>query len=160
MPQPLLLRDAMAVYLRTLSAEPGLSREPESFAEFVEDKRWLRTAIREGVSFAMFDALLAYAPFSEQEWADFLDVSTKTLYRYRTSGEGRMKPIHSEKVLEIAEVLQKGEDVFGTMDALNLWLRTPNHALGGDLPATLLKDSYGKAWVMDELVRIEHGILS
>lgn len=155
-----LLRDALASYLRTMPSGAFQSKEPETLYHFLEDKRGLRTAIHEGLTYALFDAIQSYAPFSEQEWADYLDVSTKTLYRYRTAGEGRLKPIHSEKVLEITEVLQKGVDVFGTMEALNQWLRTPNHALGGDLPASLLKDTYGKAWVLDELVRIEHGILS
>ncbi len=68
--------------------------------------------------------------------------------------------MHSEKIIEMAEVTQLGLEVFGSMEKLKLWLETPNFALGSLKPLELLKDSYGKEMVTEELTRINYGILS
>jgi putative toxin-antitoxin system antitoxin component (TIGR02293 family) len=98
-------------------------------------------------------------PFSEQEWANLLNLSSKSLQRYKTS-TATFKPIHSEKIIEIAEVNQAGLEVFGDMEKFRLWLQTPNFALGNMKPVELLQDSYGKEMVLAELVRINYGILA
>ena len=92
------------------------------------------------------------------DWANVLDISTKSLQRYKTSPERHFKPIHSEKIIEMAEVTKVGLDVFGNIDKLKLWLNTPSYALGNLKPIELLKDSYGKEMVISELNRINHGI--
>jgi uncharacterized protein (DUF2384 family) len=45
------------------------------------------------------------------------------------------------------------------MEKFRLWLSTPNYALGNLPPRELLHDSYGKELVVDELTRINYGIL-
>jgi putative toxin-antitoxin system antitoxin component (TIGR02293 family) len=82
------------------------------------------------------------------------------MHRYKQSPDHLFKSIHTEKIIEMAEVTQLGLDVFGTMEKLNLWLHTPNFALGRHTPIELLKDSYGKEMVMTELTLIDYGILS
>jgi uncharacterized protein (DUF2384 family) len=59
----------------------------------------------------------------------------------------------------MAEVTNMGLETFGSFEKLKLWLNTPNFALGNLKPFELLKDSYGKELVMNELVHINHGIL-
>jgi hypothetical protein len=39
-------------------------------------------AIRTGIPYSLFDLVQNYTPFSESDWADFLDISTKSLYSY------------------------------------------------------------------------------
>jgi putative toxin-antitoxin system antitoxin component (TIGR02293 family) len=116
-------------------------------------------AIRAGIPYSLFDLIQHNTPFTENDWADFLDISTKSLQRYKTLTGHNFKPIHSEKIIEMAEVTKKGLDVFGHMDKFRLWLNTPNYALGSLKPIELLKDSYGKELVMSELIHINHGIL-
>ena len=130
-----------------------------NYSDFLNDKMLIITAIRAGVPYSLFDLIQHQAPFSEEDWANFLDISTKSLHRYKTSNDYYFKAIHSEKIIEIAEVTQAGLDVFGTMDKLKLWLNTPSFALGSMKPIELLKDSYGKELVLGELTRINHGIL-
>lgn len=130
-----------------------------NYTDFLNDKMLIITAIRAGVPYSLFDLIQHQAPFSEEDWANFLDISTKSLHRYKTSNDYYFKAIHSEKIIEIAEVTQVGLDVFGTMDKLKLWLNTPSFALGSMKPIELLKDSYGKELVISELTRINHGIL-
>lgn len=126
---------------------------------FLADKMLVIVAIRTGIPYPLFDSIRRYTPFSENDWADFLDISTKSLQRYKASSEHHFKSIHAEKIIEIAEVTKAGLDVFGNLDKLKLWLNTPNYALGNLKPIALLKDSYGKELVINELTRINHGIL-
>ncbi|TVQ07945.1 MAG: DUF2384 domain-containing protein [Balneolaceae bacterium] len=128
-----------------------------TFSEFLSDKMLMIAAIRAGIPYSLFDLIQQYTPFSEADWAGFLDVSTKSMQRYKQAAK-RFKSIHSEKIIELAEVTQTGLDVFGSMAELKLWLETPNFALGNQKPVELLKVSYGKELVAGELVRIDHGI--
>ncbi|RPA68435.1 DUF2384 domain-containing protein [Cyclobacteriaceae bacterium YHN15] len=133
--------------------------KPLTYRYFLEDKMLMIGAIRAGITIPIFDLIRAYAPITERDWTDLLNISAKSLQRYKEASDYRFKPIHSEKIIEIAEVTKEGLDVFGNMDKFKLWLHTPNYALAGHKPIDLLKDSYGKELVMSELVRINHGIL-
>lgn len=130
-----------------------------TYENFLEDKMLIIVAIRKGIPYSLFDLIQNYTPFSENDWANFLNISTKSLQRYRSSPEHHFKPIHSEKIIEMAEVTKVGLEVFGNIEKLKLWLDTPCYALGKLKPIELLKDSYGKEMVISELHRINHGIL-
>lgn len=130
-----------------------------TYDRFLEDRMLIISAIRAGIPYTLFNLIRALTPFTEKDWADFLNVSTKSLQRYGASIRHRFKPIHSEKIIEMAEVTKMGLDVFGDMEKLRLWLDTPSYALGGMKPMDLLRDSYGKELVVGELTRINHGIL-
>ncbi len=130
-----------------------------SYNDFLANKMLIIAAIRAGIPYSLFNLIQLYTPFSDNDWADFLDISTKSLMRYKTSNDHHFKSIHSEKIIEMAEVTKVGLDVFGDMEKLKLWLNTPSFALGKLKPIELLKDSYGKELVISELIRINHGIL-
>lgn len=133
-------------------------QKPLTYENFLEDKMLMIAAIRNGIPYSLFELIQQYTPFTETEWANFLDISTKSFQRYKASPEHLFKPIHSEKIIEMAEVTKMGLDVFGHMDKLKLWFDTPCFSLGKLKPIELLKDSYGKDMVMGELNRINHGI--
>jgi len=130
-----------------------------SFKEFLADKMMLIATIRAGIPWSLFELIQKITPFSEQEWAEFLNISTKSLQRYKQDARS-FKSIHSEKIIEMAEVTEVGKDVFGGLEKFNLWLNTPNFALGKLKPKELLRDSYGKELIMIELHNINHGILA
>jgi putative toxin-antitoxin system antitoxin component (TIGR02293 family) len=148
-------------FFRSLSSDQFRTEAEKTitYRYFLEDKMLMIGAIRSGITLPIFDLIRAYTPFSERDWTDLLNISAKSLQRYKESSDYRFKPIHSEKIIEIAEVTKEGLDVFGEMDKFKLWLHTPNFALAGHKPIDLLKDSYGKELVMTELVHINHGIL-
>jgi putative toxin-antitoxin system antitoxin component (TIGR02293 family) len=129
-----------------------------TYSEFLSDKMLIIKLIREGVPYSLFSLIKDITPFTEANWAEFLSVSTKTLERYKKNSQS-FKPIHSEKIIEMAEVTNVGKEVFGDMEKFKLWLDTPNFALGNMKPMELLKDSYGKEMVISELTHINHGIL-
>lgn len=134
------------------------TRSAVTYSEFLSNKMMIIGLIREGVPYSLFSLIKEAAPFSESNWAEFLNVSTKTLERYKKAAKP-FKPLQSEKIIEMAEVTNLGKEVFGGIEKFRLWLETPNFALGSMKPMELLKDSYGKEMVMGELTRINHGIL-
>src|ERR1700761_8655406 len=136
-----------------------LPAEDLTYTDFLSNKMLMMLMIREGISYSLFDLIQYTTPFSESDWADILDISTKSLQRYKQTSK-QFKSIQSEKIIEMAEVTNMGLDVFGDMDKFKLWLDTPNFALGSLKPIELLKDSYGKEMVIGELYKINHGILA
>lgn len=130
-----------------------------TYSQFLGDRMLIISGIRNGIPYSLFSLIKDVTPFTENDWAELLSLSAKSLHRYKQTSQ-RFKPLQSEKIVEMAEVAEAGREVFGDMDKFRLWLDTPNFALGGQKPFDLLKDSYGKELVLGELVRIEHGILS
>jgi len=126
--------------------------------DFFKDRMMMIKVIKEGVPYSLFTVIQSYSPFSEKDWSTFLDLSTKSLSRYKLASKN-FKPIHSEKIIEMAEVTTIGLDVFGSIEKFKLWLNTPNFSLGSFKPIDLLTDSYGKELVVSELTRINYGIL-
>jgi len=116
-------------------------------------------AIRDGIPFEFFALLQKISPFTLGQWSEMLDMSTKSLNRYRDSKK-KFKSIHSEKIIEMAEVTRLGLDIFDSGDQFKLWLETPNESLGRQKPMDLLHDSYGKELVINELTRTDQGIFA
>lgn len=130
-----------------------------TYTDFLSNKMLMIYIIRQGVPYSIFNLIQKNTPFTENDWADLLDLSTKSLQRYKQSAK-QFKSLQSEKIIEMAEVTNIGIDVFGDMEKFKLWLDTPNFALGNIKPFELLKDSYGKEIIIGELTRINYGILS
>jgi putative toxin-antitoxin system antitoxin component (TIGR02293 family) len=138
--------------------QPWMASKDITWSDFLSNKMLMILIIREGIPYSFFQLIQSYTPFTENDWGEFLDLSTKSLQRYKLS-DRHFKPIHSEKIIEIAEVTNIGLDVFGDMEKFKGWLNTPNFSLGSLKPMELLRDSYGKDLVIGELIRINHGIL-
>lgn len=154
------LNDAIATYVRQPRLHRSTVKFPigTTFDDLMADKMLLVQMIRAGIPFSLFDLIKLSTPFTESDWANILDLSSKSLHRYKAENGFSFKPAHTEKILEMAELTKVGLGVFGTMDAFKLWLNTPSYALGGMKPMELLLDSFGKNLVLDELIRVEHGI--
>ncbi len=130
-----------------------------TYSDFLSDKMLMILLIKKGIPYSLFRLIQHQAPFSESDWSALLNISTKSLQRYKQSAR-HFRPSQSEKIVEMAEVTNIGLDVFGNMEKFKLWLDTPNYALGSLKPFDLLTDSYGKEMVLGELTRINHGILA
>lgn len=112
-----------------------------------------------GISFQLFNNLVKKFPFSFQEWAGFLHISGKTLSRYQKE-EKTFDTLQSEKILQIEMLYKRGEEVFGSADYFLIWLQAENLALGKTKPQDLMGSNFGISLLMDELTRLEHGILA
>jgi hypothetical protein len=105
------LNEAIGSYV-TAFRKPEAIRKNIPYRDFLSGRMLLIQAIRMGLPFHIFSLISENSPFSDEEWADFLSISMKSLHRCKTSSNFRFKPIHSEKIFEIAEVLEKGRSVF------------------------------------------------
>ncbi|MCB9234382.1 MAG: DUF2384 domain-containing protein [Bacteroidia bacterium] len=156
----LQINKALQGYLKNLgtidleeSRASGMTLE-----DFLSDRMLIVHSIRQGLPFSLFKTLKSITPFSESDWAEFLDISTKSLQRYQNERKHVFKSSQSEKIIELAEVAILGLEVFGSEEKFYRWLKTPSFAIGNMKPVELLKDSYGKEMVMNELNRIDQGI--
>lgn len=131
-----------------------------SYQQFFSNRMLVVTAIREGITQSFFMSIQNLTPFSESDWSNFLNISQKSLQRYKKDKAYVFKSIHSEKIIELAEVTALGTSVFDSSNQFYEWLNMPSMALGKMKPVELLNDSYGKEMVMNELNRIDQGIFA
>ncbi|MBS1515722.1 MAG: DUF2384 domain-containing protein [Bacteroidetes bacterium] len=95
----------------------------------------------------------------KERLADILNISVKTLMRYKTR-KARMNPQNSEHLLKLFALYRKGIDVFSSISSFNQWLEKPAFGLGGIIPFNYLNTISGIEIIIEELSRIEHGDLS
>ena len=144
--------------ISTLFKPKSENKKKLTYSEFLSNKMLIISVIKSGVPYSLFNLIKDVTPFTENDWAKFLNISTKTLHRCKKDSK-QFKPLQSEKIIEMAEVTNIGRETFGEVEKFKLWLDTPNYSLGNLKPMELLGDSYGKELVIGELTRINHGIL-
>jgi putative toxin-antitoxin system antitoxin component (TIGR02293 family) len=76
------------------------------------------------------------------------------------SPPARLTPEQSDAVVRTAGAMAKAIDVLGDRKKAAHWLTTPNRALGGEIPITLLDTSAGAREVEAVLDRVEYGVYS
>lgn len=107
---------------------------------------------------AFFD-LQEITKFTNKELSGLLNVSFKTIQRYKKEGK-HLSAQNSEQLLKIIALYQKAEEVFGSLESFNRWLRKPAPGLGGHKPFSLMQTSGGIDLVREEIIRIEFGSLA
>lgn len=114
--------------------------------------------IRAGIPSAAADALINSLRITQSELASALAISDRTIARRKK--EGTFNSEESAKLVRLARVASRAEEVFEDRDAALDWLRSPNAALAGATPLSLLDTDIGAEGVMDMLGRIEHGVFA
>ena len=117
------------------------------------------STIKKGIKFSAFNSIALNSPFSLIEWSGFLNISERTMQRYKKERKS-FDSNSSEKIIEIALLFKYGIEVFGNKEKFNIWLETKNVALGGIVPKELLDNTFGINLLKDELTRIEYGVLA
>jgi len=115
--------------------------------------------VREGIPYDDFSAISNLSPFTLKEWANFLNVSTRTLERHKDENKV-FRQEQSERILSIYQLFNYGVSVFEHKENFFNWISSKSIALGGVKPKELLDTSIGINMVKDELGRLEHGILA
>lgn len=124
----------------------------------VENDADFINCIREGVPRKALDELMAYTSLTLDEITSVLHVSDRTLRRY--TPQQRMNETQTERLIEIAKLYSRGEEVLGDIVAFKEWMNSNVTALGNKKPKTFLDTSLGINILMDELGRIEQGIFA
>jgi putative toxin-antitoxin system antitoxin component (TIGR02293 family) len=120
---------------------------------------YLINTARKGIPFSTFSKMTENSPFGLDEWSGFLHLSERTMQRYKKEKK-TFDPIHSEKILEITMLFNRGAEVFGSSERFDIWLTTESIALGGIKPKELLDSTFGIEVLNQELTRIEYGVLA
>lgn len=143
-----------------MSDEIDILREG-ALNEYLDDQGVLGLIdwIKEGLKFSVFNRIASNSHFTLGEWSFFLNISERTLQRYKRDKKSFDKA-QSERIIQIQMIQQLGKEVFGRDESFNQWLELKNLALQGRKPKDFLDSSFGINLVRDELRRIEHGVLA
>lgn len=114
--------------------------------------------VRQGLPSACVDAMVRLTRITRTELACALAIPERTLARRKR--EGVLSPEESAKFVRLARTVERAEAVFENTSAALDWLQTPNVALGGITPLSLLDTDIGADSVLDTLGRIEHGVFA
>ncbi len=113
---------------------------------------------RKGITKKALLALAKKISLTLEEIATVLHISERTLQRYTPTT--LVKTEYADKAIELARLYERGIEVLGSERAFSGWVKTPNLALGGEIPFNLLDTRIGFKMVLDILGRIEHGVFS
>jgi putative toxin-antitoxin system antitoxin component (TIGR02293 family) len=130
----------------------------KAFPHTVSEPGDVQEAIRRGLPYATFEALMRLLGIRAQELARLLGVASRTLARRKDEGE--LSPIESDRLYRIAHIALKACEVLGTLEKARAWLYRKNRALGGSTPISCLDTGVGERQVEELLDRIGHGIYS
>jgi putative toxin-antitoxin system antitoxin component (TIGR02293 family) len=116
------------------------------------------SVIRNGVPKKALDNLLDNTGITIPEISRIIRTSDRTLRRYTATQ--KLNPEQSERVIELAKLYSRGEEVFNNMEAFKDWMNSTVMALGSKKPKEFLDTSIGIDLLMNELGKIEHGIFA
>ncbi len=111
-----------------------------------------------GLTKASLLELANFLELSTAQMARLLPITERTIQRYSRST--RLSRAVSDHLLEIARVVVRGVDVFEDKDRFLAWMQRSNVALGNRKPMDLVASKLGIDLVVDELGRVEHGLVS
>jgi putative toxin-antitoxin system antitoxin component (TIGR02293 family) len=104
------------------------------------------------------DAVAQAVQLTQAELSRALAIPERTLVRRKK--QGTLSTEESAKLLRVARVTYRAITVFEDRPAALDWLKSPNRALGGVSPLSLLDTDMGAETVLDTLGRVEHGVFA
>ena len=118
----------------------------------------LREQVREGLPYAVLEAVIRRVALSQDDVAHVLDLPPRTLARRKA--EQRLRADESDRLFRLGRIATLAEDVLGSQEKSVRWLHAPNRALGNQVPLRRLDTDLGARQVEDVLLRIAHGVYS
>jgi putative toxin-antitoxin system antitoxin component (TIGR02293 family) len=113
---------------------------------------------REGVTKGAFMKFMDSLGYSLKEIADILNISERTLHRYKDAT--RLSKDASERALHLASLYSNGTEVFGSKEAFNAWLKQPSPVFWNKKPIEFLDTIFGFQLIEEELLKMEFGIFA
>jgi len=118
----------------------------------------LRDAVRRGLPFSAFVALTKQLEISPQHFTAVLGIPPRTVARRKEARH--LNPQESDRLYRVASAVSQAVEVLGSIDKARVWLKTPNRALGCEIPLDLLDTEIGARQVEEVLLRLNYGIFS
>jgi putative toxin-antitoxin system antitoxin component (TIGR02293 family) len=123
------------------------------------DTPQLVTLLGNGLSYGVFDRLLASSALTPDLLQTLIDVPLRTLARRKQ--EGCFRSDESDRLVRAARVVGRALMLFeGHREAAARWLSTPQRGLGGAVPAEFARLEVGALEVERLLQRLEHGLVA
>ncbi len=126
--------------------------------ESIKNENDLINIIRSGIPKQAMTHLMDVADLSLLEMAAITHTSDRTLRRYKP--QQKLSQEQSERMIELARLYSRGEEVFGSISSFRQWMDTSLLPLGNNKPKAFLDTSLGINMLLDEIGRIEHGIFA
>jgi len=152
MTEQLFFSTETSTVIKWLGLNPSLAKENGNSRYLY----WL--ILKSGLTGRAIEAFSKHSGLTQVELSKILNLSERTLQR-----KGEKEPISfvtSDKLIELVRLFHKGIGVFNRQEAFLEWLHRNNRALNGEKPLLLIESNLGIELVIDELERIEHGIIS
>ncbi len=114
--------------------------------------------IRKGIPYAKVRLVKAALDLTDNEFADYLGISLRTLQRKRDSHEKLTIP-EGDRLFRIARIFALAVAVLEGEEMARKWLHRAQRGLGGKVPIQLIQTEAGAQEVEDLLEKIEYGVL-
>jgi putative toxin-antitoxin system antitoxin component (TIGR02293 family) len=114
--------------------------------------------VRKGIPYAKVRLVAAALNLSDNEIADYLGISLRTLQRKRASHEKLSIP-EGDRLFRIARIFAIAVSVLENEGMARKWLRRQQRGLGGRVPIQIVQTEAGSREVETLLEKIEFGVL-
>lgn len=114
-------------------------------------------AVRDGLPMAAVIALIRKSALSRDEVERMVFGEGAAAGRMAAD---RLTPDESDRLARVARITTLAIETFCEPERAATWLRTPNRALGGAVPITLLASGEGGRIVEETLIQLAHGIFA
>jgi putative toxin-antitoxin system antitoxin component (TIGR02293 family) len=112
-------------------------------------------AIRSGLPVSAVDDVVRSGAITNVE-IHHLILPRRTLSNRRAAGH--LTADQSDKLVRVARLIAKAEEIFGAPEKAHRWLRRPTAPLNGEAPLNMLDTEAGARAVEELLIKIDHGI--
>jgi putative toxin-antitoxin system antitoxin component (TIGR02293 family) len=118
----------------------------------------LRLIVDSGLVVNAFESLVDYANITRLDLSRAADIPLRTVQRREASHARKFERDESDRLARVARLYAMAEDVLGSRDEAQRWMKTPNRALDGARPLDELDTEIASREVEDLLGRIRYGV--
>lgn len=113
---------------------------------------------RKGLTFRQLKDILNYTNLKIKDLPRIISISERQLSRYKD--EQLLRRDISDQMIQVAKLYHKGYEIFEQASHFQEWMNSEIQGLGFEKPLHLLDTSMGIQLLINELGRLEHGIVS
>ena len=118
----------------------------------------LITAIKKGLPGAAIGEIARIFDLNKNQIYSLLHLKPKTAQR--AGARSSLSLDTSDHIVQLVKLFIRCTELFGSRTKASLWLTTPNHTLGGELPLQFMDTLEGISLVHDTVTRVEYGVFS
>ena len=113
---------------------------------------------RKGLTFKQLKDVLKYTNLTLKDLPRIISISERQLTRYKD--DQILRRDISDQIIQVAQLYSKGYEIFENESYFQEWMNSEIQGLGFEKPINLLDTSMGIQLLVNELGRLEHGIVS